>query len=205
MNQIKVLLFDIGGVLVELGGMNTVFEWTRNKYDHDEMMERWLLSPSVRLFESGNSNKSDFALGVINELELPVSESEFIEEFLKWPSKVFDGVKELLVELSSRFMLASLSNTNELHWPILKNDFQLIDLFEENFPSHLTGYMKPDAEAFEAVLDDLDVNPDEILFFDDSPRNVAAARELGFHVERVNGIDEVRLKLTEREIIETAN
>ncbi len=47
----NVLVLDVGGVLVKLGGMNQFVDWTGQS--PEEIKSRWLASPTVRDFESG--------------------------------------------------------------------------------------------------------------------------------------------------------
>ena len=55
--------------------------------------------------------------------------------------------------------------------------------FRDAFLSHQTGVLKPDEAAFTHVLDDLGVAPEAILFFDDNPGNVSAAKKMGMNAE----------------------
>ncbi|HEX7368030.1 MAG TPA: HAD family hydrolase [Candidatus Saccharimonadales bacterium] len=56
--------------------------------------------------------------------------------------------------------------------------------FDGLFASGLLGVIKPDKAFFARVLSSLrGVNRDEVLFWDDSDKNVAAAREFGFSAE----------------------
>jgi putative hydrolase of the HAD superfamily len=49
----------------------------------------------------------------------------------------------------------------------------------------LTGFLKPDPEAFEHVLRELDVRADAIWFFDDLLQNVEAACKIGIRAVQV--------------------
>lgn len=202
--DIKVLLFDIGGVLVELGGMQTMHEWTRFQYSTEEMMRDWLLSPVVRSYESGKSNARVFSKEIIEELKLPVSAEIFMEEFQQWPTRLFAGVKDLLIQLGQHYTLVSLSNTNDMHWPRISETLGLSPLFDHHFPSHLTGLLKPDREAFEQVCQALNVPPASILFFDDSKKNIEAAKVFGMHTALVHGVLEVKRFLHEAGLLKAA-
>ncbi|TMC59959.1 MAG: hypothetical protein E6J26_02645 [Chloroflexi bacterium] len=59
-----------------------------------------------------------------------------------------------------------------------------------HFPSHLTGRLKPDLEAFAYVVECLDIRPERIVFFDDNLLNVEVARSVGMRAYRVRGVDE---------------
>jgi len=43
-NDIRVLLFDVGGVLVQLGGVEAMLEWLGHGISVDELWRRWLQS-----------------------------------------------------------------------------------------------------------------------------------------------------------------
>jgi len=57
---------------------------------------------------------------------------------------------------------------------------------------HLLGEIKPDERVFRRVMSELHVEPDRLLFFDDSRLNVAAAAGLGIRAFVVDGLDDTR-------------
>lgn len=54
------------------------------------------------------------------------------------------------------------------------------------------GVAKPDPRAYEICADRLGVRPADVLFFDDTERNVLAARETGMRAEVFTSPDDVR-------------
>jgi putative hydrolase of the HAD superfamily len=76
--------------------------------------------------------------------------------------------------------------------------------FDTHFVSHLTGRIKPDAAAFEHVVESLDCSPASVLFLDDNLLNVDAAKRLGMQAFRVQGIVETQRVLVELKIIQSA-
>lgn len=187
--DIEVVLFDLGGVLVELAGVGKMLEWAPALGSTDELWRRWLHSDAVRRFETGRIGRDEFATALVDEFALPVSHGEFIEAFTWWPRSVFPGAMELLSRMRERYRIASVSNTNEIHWERFAGPWSLADAFHHNFPSHLVGKLKPDAEYFEHVLADLDVPAHRVLFIDDNIINVESAARLGLHARRVVGVD----------------
>ena len=190
-DTIDIILFDLGGVLVELSGIPTMLEWTRNKYNVEELGEIWLQSPSVRSFETGRSTPDRFAKDVITEMDLPVTKDEFIQRFTHWPMGLFPGVPELLDRLKPDYRLACFSNSNSLHWPVLMDDMALKAKFNNRFGSHLIGKVKPDKEAFAYVINQLKCKPSSILFLDDNILNVQSAKEIGMVAYCVKGPGEI--------------
>jgi putative hydrolase of the HAD superfamily len=195
--QIDVILFDLGGVLVELAGVDQMIAWSPGIGSHEELWRRWLASHAVRRFETGAIGRDDFAAAVIDEFACNVGVDEFMAAFTWWPRSVYPGAFELLQSLRDRYRLASVSNTNEIHWDRFSNAWKLDAAFHHNFPSYLVGKLKPDAEYFEHVLESLDVPAHSVLFIDDNAINVEAAAKLGMHTRRVAGVEGARRAFVE--------
>jgi putative hydrolase of the HAD superfamily len=102
----------------------------------------------------------------------------------------------LIDEVSTNARVALLSNTNEIHWRQIESQFRLSAQFEGLFLSHETGQYKPDPDAFRTVMSTMNCAPSQILFFDDSEKNVVAARELGIDARLVSGIQGVQKELS---------
>ncbi len=196
--QFDVVLFDLGGVLVELPSLQTLLTSTHIPNGAEAVQQYWLTSPIVQTFETGKSEPEQFADALISELALPVDRSTFLEAFTRWPKGLFPGALDLIKALPTHMIRATLSNTNILHWPRLMNEMGLADLFDYHFPSHLTENVKPDKKAFEAVLKKMDLYPDTVLFLDDNQLNVDTANALGIQAYLVHGVEETRevLELT---------
>lgn len=189
---IDVILFDLGGVLIELAGVEKMLEWSPEIATADDLWRRWLHSDAVRRFETGAIGRLEFATAVIGEFAVPVGPDEFLAAFTWWPRAVFPGALELLATMRERYRLASVSNTNEIHWDRFANAWSLDASFHHNFPSHLVGKLKPDAEYFEHVLEAVGARPERVLFIDDNAINVDAAARLGIVTRRVAGVDGAR-------------
>lgn len=200
-NTFDVLLFDFGGVLIRNSGVVTMMKWTGSQWSLNDLWQRWLASESVRRFETGRIGPAEFSEAMVHEFNLPVPSETFLNEFVKWSIELFPGVIPLLKHLGSTFQLASLSNTNPLHWEIARTEMNLTGLFDYNFPSHETGFIKPDRQSFENVAHSVSCPPERILFFDDIPFNVESARQTGMSSFQVSGIDEVVGRLKELKIL----
>ncbi len=199
--KIKYILFDLGGVLVDLVGVPKVLEWMDWRVDKDEMSRMWLYSSAVRNFEMGKKSASEFAQEMVSEFKFSISPEEFIKEFVYFTSGLYSGTEELLQQLSKNYSLACLSNTNELHWDRLCNENCIESLIPLCFPSHKTGFMKPDEDAYLNVIKSLNCEADKILFLDDNQINVDAAKQAGMNAIKVVGLEDVKVKLRELEMI----
>ena len=195
--QYKVILFDLGGVLLRL---NDPIETFGLDIELSEFKNRWLQSPSVRKFESGGMDTEEFARNIVEEAALPYDSEEFIRRFDAWPDRLFDEALSVLQAIPAKFKRALLSNINPQHWRRDEIEGQLSGYFDHTFLSYETGLIKPDHDAFELVVKSFNCSPDEVLFFDDSQMNVDAAASYGLHAVLAIGIDDVKETLENRRI-----
>jgi len=191
----QLLLFDLGGVLVKLGGVDLMMEWTGGRFTEEELWREWLTCPHVHDFESGRTGADEFARAVVDEFKLPVGPQTFIREFMEWVPCAYPGAAELLDELSGTFSLGVLSNTNALHWMRIRDDMEMGRFFEYVFVSHETGVMKPAIEAFMMVIESAGYPAGAIVYLDDKQVNVDAALSVGMDAHRVKGADGARRQL----------
>jgi HAD superfamily hydrolase (TIGR01509 family) len=198
-HAIEVVLFDIGGVLAEWTGLPVMRELTGAASDLD-VAGRWLMSPWVRRFESGECSEQEFAKGVVVEWEFPFTPDEFLERFLGWLDDPFAGAEEMVRE--TKAIVGCLSNTNALAWREIISHWPLTALFEHRFLSFELGAVKPDREIFALVVDQLPVVPDRVLFLDDNAINVEAALASGLRAEQARGVAEARAVLTRHALLD---
>ena len=188
--MITTILFDLGQVLIRLGDEGPINpEWLTSSTPFT--LTKWFHSPTGLAFERGELPPQRFAETLITDLGLTISPEQLLEHFTAWPQGWFDGATGILTHLASRYELAVLSNTNELHYPRLIDEFGLDRYFTEKniFASHQIGRAKPDPDCFNYVLSQLNRPAAEVLFLDDSSANIASARAIGMHAEQVTGCE----------------
>ena len=190
---VEVILFDLGGVLIELTGVGTMMSWS--KLEEDEIWPRWLASPAVRAFESGGSSPTEFADAMVIEFELSITPAEFMHAYINWPKGPFPGTSELLARLKDRYHLACLSNTNHLHWERFEKETDLLSSLHSHFASHQVGKMKPDPEIYEHAIEVLGCPAIRILFLDDNQINVDGAIHCGMQAMLTRGLTGVTQNL----------
>ena len=183
---INCVVFDLGGVLVELGGVRDFGDMI-GEPDDERVWTRWLGNSWVRDYERGLCSSDTFARGMVEQFELDTSADEFIERFRGWPRGLFDGAFGLVETLAATVRVACLSNTNEVHWSRQADALRLAELFPTRFLSHELGLIKPDREIYDHVAARLELAASSILFFDDNQLNVDAARDAGWQAVRVQG------------------
>lgn len=189
------LLFDLGGVIVELAGRPLDDVWLANGTPPEDSWKLWLTSDAPRAFETGHTGPAEFARAIVDELDLQVTPEAFLARFLHLPVGTYPGALELLHALKGRYVRGIFSNSNVLHWPRKMGEMHLDDAVDDHFASHLIGHVKPDPGGFEHVVRHWGVAPGRILFLDDNALNVEAARAAGFVAERVVGLDAAKRAL----------
>ena len=191
---IEVVLFDLGGVLVDFGGVGPMKELAGIEHD-DELWRRWLTCRWVRSFERGQCSADDFAAGVVADWDLSVAPDEFLTAFASWPGAPLPGADALLASVRRVMPAGCLSNTNALHWDHQVARWPILDRFDFRFLSFEMGCLKPDREVFDRVAGQIPASPQRVLFLDDNVINVDGALAAGFCAMQARGVEEARAAL----------
>lgn len=198
--SVDVVVFDLGGVIVDLSGLERFL--LRHNIDPTSFWPRWLGAGTHAGFERGDIDADEFAVAFVAEFRLSISPDEFITEFTHWPSGLMPGARELVSSIN--VPTATLSNTNPIHWHgTLMTD--LATMFDRHFPSYQLGLAKPDPAIFERVVSLLEVPAPDVVFFDDNEINVVSARSVGLQAHRVDGPAAARQILVDLGVIATAD
>lgn len=199
---VELVLFDLGGVLVEVRGVPALQELTGIDSE-EQLWGRWLTCRWVRRFESGGCSEEEFAAGLVADWQLQLSPEKFLQAFRNWPTGPLPGAAQLVADTSAHVATGCFSNTNTLHWRDHIAAWPLVDLLEHRFLSFELGLLKPDVEAFQRVADLLETPAERVLFLDDNAVNVAGAAAAGFRAMQAVGIDQARQRLVEAEVLAT--
>jgi FMN phosphatase YigB (HAD superfamily) len=197
---IDIVIFDIGGVLVDPGGVDPMKALAHIGSD-DELWTRWLSCPWVAAFESGRCSPEEFATGVVADWQLDISPNEFLASFCSWPGEPYTGAKELLADVQHEVPTGCLSNMNALQWDMHFSRFSMLHQFDFPFLSFELGLVKPDPEIFELVVAQLPALAPRVLFLDDNTINVDAASACGFTAVRTQGVEEARQVLVDAGVL----
>lgn len=189
--QQKIILFDLGGVLVDLADPVSSIGLSMSS---DEFWTLWLSSPLVQQFETGRITAAEFVAQFGAVLGFQDAE-EFDQALRSWHLPMFAGAEKALQELTGSRTIALLSNTNEIHWQQVESQTDVFADFSKVFLSYKTGIAKPHPSAFHDVVAHFDCEPGDIIFFDDNIGNVDTAIAEGLCAVRVQGWSEL-----EREI-----
>jgi putative hydrolase of the HAD superfamily len=184
MTKPAVLLFDLGGVIVDFRGGEGMNAVTGGAYGVEFCQDQWWRLPELDRLERGAISPEEFAAAFIARWGLDLEASAYVHAFKHWVVGVYEGAPEILASLRRRGRIACLSNVNSAHWERCV-ELGVDRLFDACFLSHELGLRKPEPAIYEEVSKRLGVPPDDIHFFDDVPANVDAARAGGMNAALV--------------------
>jgi glucose-1-phosphatase len=189
----EVLLFDLGGVLVETS-LFPLLRRLRPEAQEADLYDRWLDSGAVAAFERGEIGEQAFAERFVEEWRVDIAPADFLAAFAAVIRGPFPGALALLERLRARYTLACLSNCNATHWPLAE---PIAARFDQAFVSHLCGMVKPDPAVFRHVLAVLGQPAGAVHFFDDSLKNVRAAQAAGMNAHHTVGFEALERTITD--------
>lgn len=195
-----ILLFDLGKVLFDFKS-DRFFQYLSKQsgvalQDIKQDGHALLNYSLVHDYEKGKVQFVDFLSFIEQRLDCNLNHEESLQQWKGIFEPELEGLKECLVELSSKFELYGLSNTNLEHksaWEIKYQD--LLNPLKQIFCSHEMGMRKPDTEIYEALIKKLNIKPENCLYFDDSKENVRAAKGLGFQSILVTSPSDTKARL----------
>lgn len=186
--MIKNLLFDLGGVIMEIRRKNCVkaFE-ALGMAEADTLLGEYSQSGVFAGLEDGSLSVERFHDEIRRIIGRSVSDDQIDTAFQRFLVGIPEHRLEALEELHKRFSLYLVSNTNPIMWNdeirrnFCKQGKDAGYYFDGVVLSYETGAMKPDRRIFDCVVERFGIKPDETLFFDDSRSNLEAAAAMGFH------------------------
>ena len=185
-NNISTLIFDLGGVIVDLDlakciqnfkelGLENIEQYLSNFGQKDFFMQ----------FEKGQIGIPAFRNEIRKLAGIELTDAQIDEAWCSFLTQIPVEKLHLLSELKKKYRLLMLSNTNPLHIETAvavefsKTGKTMQDFFDKCYLSYEMGMVKPDVEIFEALLTDAQVKAEECLFLDDGKKNIDTAAALG--------------------------
>lgn len=200
--MVNAIIFDFGDIFINkdkeardraLASLGLT-EWTMA---HEEL---------ERSMETGKIDAEGFLKTLQNDIpnatlkEIKAAWNEGIKDFPLYRL-------EFLQNLAEGYRLFLLSNTDPIHIEKFERDVEasfysdFYQCFEKVYFSHEIGVRKPDAEAFNYVINKHDIQPKRTLVVDDKKFNTDAAAELGFQVWNLKVGEEDVVDLFEKKVI----
>jgi putative hydrolase of the HAD superfamily len=188
--KIRNIIFDLGGVLVDLDFTSLIMHFKQLGATFDSTDYRKVISDPVFLsFEMGFTSPSRFRDRLRAILEIsPASDAEMDEAWCSLLGSVPQNKVTLLQYLAPKYRLFLYSNTNAIHISYFKNRFlaehsvEFESLFDRTFYSFDLHDRKPQLSGYEKIFSITGILPQETLFVDDFIQNIDVAKSMGIRV-----------------------
>ncbi|MFI5217885.1 MAG: HAD family hydrolase [Bacteroidia bacterium] len=194
---VKNIILDLGGVILDVSYENTAAAFKElGIKNFDEVYSQKKQEHFFDNYEKGIISDDEFRNEIRKSFSAHISDEQIDEA---WNSLILTIPKErfnFLVGLKRKYRLFLLSNTNTIHitefTKLFENDFgknAFDNLFEKIYYSCFLKMRKPDAEIFNLVMNENNLDYSQTIFIDDSIQHVEGARKAGltsFHLDTKN-------------------
>ncbi len=197
--MIKTIIFDLGKVIVPFDlnrGYSALAPHCR--YPLEEIPKRIASTDLVRRFEEGQVSNGDFVEQLSLLLNLKVDYQQFCE---MWSSIFLPDTlipEDMVERLRRRYRLLLLSNTNAIHFEMIRANYSLLRHFHDFVLSYQVGALKPAPRIYQEAIRRAGCLPEECFFTDDVPLYVEAAREQGIDAVQFHSAGQLEEELRKR-------
>ena len=196
---IKAVIFDLGRVIVP-------FDFNRGYAKLEalcgipaaEIPGRIAPTGLVQLLESGGIEPRDFVRELSKHLNLDTSYENFCE---MWSSIFLPHTlipESMLIGIARNYRLVLLSNTNAIHFEMVRENYPLLRHFHSFVLSYEVGAMKPLPRIYQRAIEEAGCLPEECFFTDDIPDYVAGARAQGIDAVQFESEEQIEAELRNR-------
>ena len=189
MQQIKNIIFDLGGVFLNINLKLT--EKAFSDLALPDFTAIYSLSSTIQLFENletGAISPSEFYEGMRAFSGLPLTNQQIQNA---WNALLLDFPEERLQWLNTirkKYNIYLFSNTNKIHYDYFMNAYHhqtggknFNDFFIKAWYSHEVSLRKPDPQSFITLMQQENLSAAETLFIDDTYVNIEGAAKAGLH------------------------
>ena len=195
--KIKDVVFDFGGVIMELDRSQAVKKFIEIGIDNAEDLIGLYHQQGVFLeVEDGTIDREGFYAKMREICGKDIPSEKMDEGWLAFITDTPQYKLDFINELRSKYKVSMLSNTNPIIMGWAKSEEfteagRPVDAyFDELYLSYEMKVVKPSRKIFEMMIEQSGMNPSETLFLDDGAGNIAIAKEMGFHTyQPANGED----------------
>jgi len=203
MSQVQLVLFDIGGVLVNWHDVWLYHVVSENFGIQEKTLTNECEKEIVNL-HTGKMPENEFWRKIgkkINSLELQNVKKSLIYGTFKDKAKPNNAILKMVKKIQkNKIKVGVLSNLEKTTHAILE-EFGLLDIFEFQFYSHKIGFAKPDKRIFRYVLNNVSFESCNILFIDDKISNVHVANSIGIKSIKYTNAKKLELDLKRHKIL----
>ena len=187
------LLFDLGRVVLDVDFNKTLACWAAHAgCEPAQLVGRFARDDVYNRHETGEISDNEFFASLRRSLGVTLSDAQFLEGWNAIFAGEMPGISALLARASKYLPLYAFSNTNGAHVAHFSGAYaDVLGHFREIFLSSSIGLRKPDAAAYDHVINAIGVPARRIVFFDDLAENIEGARARGLNAVLVTSPHDV--------------
>ena len=202
-SNISTLIFDFGGVLIDLDMNQSVLNFKKLGVENVEnYLSNFGQSGFFMQLEKGKISAEEFRSEIRKMTTNTITDKEIDDAWNAFLVRIPSEKLDIVYQLRKKFRVIMLSNTNAIHFPYAERTFfsyknrGIDEYFDKCYRSYDMKMAKPDAEIFEAILSQEQVAPNQCLLLDDGPKNIEQAQKLGFQTYFVDPKEDLSFLLT---------
>jgi len=200
--MIKTIIFDLGNVVVSFDHRKTSKRLADAfKHADDAVYEKAVASEIVREYNLGRLSTDEFIAAINREFGGQIGYEDF---YAAWNCTFLPEpiISERLIErLSEKYKLLVLSDTNEMHFDFIRENYSMMKYFDDFVVSHKVNVVKPSAEIFQKAVELAECQPEECLFIDDLAANVDGAQKIGLQAIQFVSPEQLEADLKARKLL----
>ena len=202
-SNISTLIFDFGGVLIDLDMNQSILNFKKLGVENVEnYLSNFGQSGFFMQLEKGKISADEFRSEIRKMTTNIITDKEIDDAWNAFLVRIPSEKLDIVSELRKKFRVIMLSNTNAIHFPYAERTFfsyknrGIDEYFDKCYRSYDMKMAKPDAEIFEAILSEEQVAANQCLLLDDGPKNIEQAQKLGFQTYFVDPKEDLTFLLT---------
>jgi len=182
------VVFDFGNVIIDIDYQRCYKNFcTLLGVDWNGVIPKEVKTWIVEL-ESGNITEETFLWKFQTSYNSQLNPRDIIDCWNSMLTGIPEGRLDALAEITKKYDSYLLSNTNSIHLSWVRSHLEDVHkckdfdtrYFQKTFYSHEIGMVKPNAEIYAHITEEIGCRPEEILFIDDLQENVDAAKDYGW-------------------------
>jgi len=196
-NSVEALLFDLGGVVIEIDFDRVFSQWALYSNQSLEIIKsRFAFDSNYERHERGEIDASEYFASLRKSMGINITDEEFTAGWNSLYVGEMPGVSTLLSKVGEKLSIYAFTNSNFTHQLVWSKQFkQVLSLFREVFVSSEIGKRKPEPAAFHAISCEIGLKLENILFFDDSLENIVGAKKVGMQTVQVTSPKDIEIAL----------
>jgi FMN phosphatase YigB (HAD superfamily) len=198
----EALLFDLGGVLVNIDFDEALCAWVRySQLTLEELRQEFRMDEPYAEHERGERDAASYFQHLRTNLRLDATDAQIARGWNAIFLAEISATLRVVERISTVMPCYAFTNSNPTHQVAWMAQYpRVVNAFEQVFVSSQLGVRKPEARAFEAIAARTGIKSSRMMFFDDTYENIVGATDVGLSAVHVSSPEDVMNALREAQL-----